>query len=191
MRKSSIAAAALCWRLLGGCIEFSGFAQGRRRSQRADRRDARSAVRWSAGEHLRELRRGRRDAHLPVDAAVRRHQRPVRRYAGQLHDRRVDVRHPVPEHLQRRWFDRHSRRRSERRRRRRQAVLGIAEVLEAMDIGFAADVWGDIPYAEAVGANPTPKFEGQMQVYTDLLTLLDKAIADIGAGGTGPGWRTT
>src|SRR5215213_10162811 len=28
---------------------------------------------------------------------------------------------------------------------------GIAEVLEAMDIGFAADIWGDIPYAEAVG----------------------------------------
>ena len=57
-----------------------------------------------------------------------------------------------------------------------------------MDIMFAADVWGDIPYAEAVGANTTPAFEPQMQVYTDLLTLLDKAIADLGAGGTGPGW---
>ena len=65
-------------------------------------------------------------------------------------------------------------------------ISGIAEVLEAMDIGFAADVWGDIPYAEAVGANTTPAFEPQMQVYTDLLTLLDKAIADMGAGGTGP-----
>src|SRR4029079_6155218 len=64
---------------------------------------------------------------------------------------------------------------------------GIAEVLEAMDIGFAADVWGDIPYAEAVGDNPTPKFEGQMQVYADLLALLDKAIADLGGGGTRPG----
>jgi len=63
---------------------------------------------------------------------------------------------------------------------------GIAEVLEVMDIGFAADVWGDIPYAEAVGDNPTPKFEGQMQVYSDLLALLDKAIADLGGGGTGP-----
>ncbi|MDB4877726.1 MAG: SusD-like protein [Gemmatimonadetes bacterium] len=65
--------------------------------------------------------------------------------------------------------------------------LGIAEVLEAMDIGFAADVWGDIPYADAVGANTTPAFEGQMQVYADLLKLLDKAIADIAGGGTGPG----
>jgi len=50
---------------------------------------------------------------------------------------------------------------------------GIAEVYEAMDIGFAADVWGDVPYADAVGANPTPAFEPQMQVYTDLLALLD------------------
>lgn len=64
---------------------------------------------------------------------------------------------------------------------------GIAEVLEAMDIGFAADVWGDIPYADAVGDNPTPEFESQMQIYTDLLALLDKAITDMGAGGTGPG----
>ena len=64
---------------------------------------------------------------------------------------------------------------------------GIAEVLEAMDVGFAADVWGDIPYADAVGNNPTPAFEPQMQVYTDLLALLDKAIADMGAGGAGPG----
>ncbi|HTE46160.1 MAG TPA: SusD/RagB family nutrient-binding outer membrane lipoprotein, partial [Gemmatimonadaceae bacterium] len=64
---------------------------------------------------------------------------------------------------------------------------GIAEVYEAMDIGFAADVWGDVPYADAVGSNPTPEFEPQMQVYTDLLALLDKAIADMGGGGAGPG----
>ena len=56
-----------------------------------------------------------------------------------------------------------------------------------MDIMFAADVWGDIPYREAVGDNPTPQFDAQMQVYADLLALLDKAIADIGGGGTGPG----
>jgi hypothetical protein len=63
---------------------------------------------------------------------------------------------------------------------------GVAEVLEAMDIGFAADIWGDIPYAEAVTDNTTPKFEGQMQVYSDLLALLDKAIADLAGGGAGP-----
>jgi len=65
--------------------------------------------------------------------------------------------------------------------------LGIAEVLEAMNMMFAADVWGDIPYTEAVSSNATPAFDGQMSIYASLLTLLDKAIADIAAGGTGPG----
>ena len=68
-----------------------------------------------------------------------------------------------------------------------QLYLGIAEVLEAMDVMFAADVWGDIPYSDAVGASTTPTFEPQMQVYADVMALLDKAIADMGAGGTGPG----
>jgi hypothetical protein len=65
--------------------------------------------------------------------------------------------------------------------------LGMAEVLEAMNMMFAADVWGDIPYSQAVASNNTPAFDPQMTVYANLLTLLDKAIADLGAGGTGPG----
>jgi len=64
---------------------------------------------------------------------------------------------------------------------------GIAEVLEAMDVLWGTDIWGDIPYSDAVGSNPTPKFDTQQTVYASLLTLLDKAIADIGGGGTGPG----
>jgi hypothetical protein len=65
--------------------------------------------------------------------------------------------------------------------------LGIAETLEAMNMLFAADVWGDIPYSQAVTSTTTPTFDPQMTVYSNLLTLLDKAIADLGAGGTGPG----
>lgn len=65
--------------------------------------------------------------------------------------------------------------------------LGIAEVLEAMNMMYAADIWGDVPYSQAVGSNTTPSFDPQMTVYTSLLTLLDKAITDLGAGGTGPG----
>ena len=34
--------------------------------------------------------------------------------------------------------------------------------------------------------NATPSFDPQMTVYASLLTLLDKAITDLGAGGTGP-----
>ena len=65
--------------------------------------------------------------------------------------------------------------------------LGIAEVLEAMNMMFAADIWGDIPYSQAVTDSLTPAFDPQMQVYANLLTLLDKGIADLAAGGTGPG----
>ncbi|HEX8943066.1 MAG TPA: SusD/RagB family nutrient-binding outer membrane lipoprotein [Gemmatimonadaceae bacterium] len=64
---------------------------------------------------------------------------------------------------------------------------GIAEVLEAMDVLWGTDIWGDMPYSDAVGANPTPKFDPQQTIYASLLTLLDKAIADLAAGGTGPG----
>lgn len=64
---------------------------------------------------------------------------------------------------------------------------GIIEVVEAMDVLWGTDIWGDIPYRDAVGTSATPKFDQQQQVYADLLALLDKAIADMAAGGTGPG----
>jgi hypothetical protein len=64
---------------------------------------------------------------------------------------------------------------------------GIAEVLEAMDVGYAADIWGNIPYSQAAADNPTPAFDPQMTVYDKLQTLLDQAITDIGGAGSGPG----
>src|SRR5690349_7404524 len=64
---------------------------------------------------------------------------------------------------------------------------GVAKVIEAMDIGTAADLWGDIPYSDAVGGNPTPKFDSQQSVYAALQTLLDQAIAELGGPGAGPG----
>jgi starch-binding outer membrane protein, SusD/RagB family len=64
--------------------------------------------------------------------------------------------------------------------------LGIAEVVEAMDILWGTDIWGDMPYREAVGGTSSPHFDPQQQIYSDLLALLDKAIADMGSGGTGP-----
>ena len=65
--------------------------------------------------------------------------------------------------------------------------LGIAEVHEAMIMMLAADSWGDVPYREAISNKVNAAFDPQMQVYADLLTLLDKAITDINGGGTGPG----
>ena len=65
--------------------------------------------------------------------------------------------------------------------------LGIAQVLEALLIGTTADIWGDIPYSEAVGDTPMPAFDDQMQVYASIQTLLDEAITNLGGDGEGPG----
>jgi starch-binding outer membrane protein, SusD/RagB family len=64
---------------------------------------------------------------------------------------------------------------------------GMAQVLEALLIGTAADIWGDIPYSDAVGANPEPVFDDQMAVYTAIQALLDDAIVNLGGAGAGPG----
>ena len=64
---------------------------------------------------------------------------------------------------------------------------GIAEVHEAMMMMLTADAWGDVPYRDAIGANPLAAFDPQLQIYDDLLALLDKAIADLNGGGAGPG----
>jgi hypothetical protein len=64
-------------------------------------------------------------------------------------------------------------------------IKGILEVLEAMDVMFGADNWGSIPYREAL-ASPTPTFDPQLQIYDDLLKLLDQAIVDVNAGPKSP-----
>lgn len=64
---------------------------------------------------------------------------------------------------------------------------GVLEVLEAMQITWGADVWGDIPYSDAAASNPTPEFDGQMAIYDALQVVLDKAITDLAGAGPGPG----
>ena len=63
---------------------------------------------------------------------------------------------------------------------------GIAEVHEAMVMMLTADSWGDVPYREAL-TSATPAFDPQMQIYDDLLKLLDNAVSDLAGGGAGPG----
>jgi hypothetical protein len=71
------------------------------------------------------------------------------------------------------------------------AYAGVAKVLEAWFIGTAADVWGDIPYSQAVDSTfPTPVLDPQDQVYAALQATLDAAIASMNAtapGGAPPG----
>lgn len=64
---------------------------------------------------------------------------------------------------------------------------GIAEVWEALVIGTAADLWGDIPYREAAGSAAQPHFDPQLQVYDDIEAKLDQAITDLAGAGPGPG----
>jgi hypothetical protein len=68
--------------------------------------------------------------------------------------------------------------------------LGIGKVYEALIIGMAASVWGDIPYREAADSNNlTPAFDPQLQVYSDVLAQLDSAITflSVTTGGTNVG----
>jgi hypothetical protein len=57
---------------------------------------------------------------------------------------------------------------------------GMAKVLEAIQVSFAADNWGDVPYSEALAeGNNAPAFDNQIDVYHALQDLLDEAIADL------------
>src|SRR5882724_6169584 len=56
--------------------------------------------------------------------------------------------------------------------------LGIAKVWEALTIGTASDMWGNIPYSEA-GINPKPALDNRFAILGALQTRLDQAIAEL------------
>ncbi len=63
-------------------------------------------------------------------------------------------------------------------------LLAIIDVNEALAVGTAASLFGDVPYSTAVpdGAgldSPDPTFDAQADVYASLQTLLDQAITSI------------
>lgn len=57
---------------------------------------------------------------------------------------------------------------------------GMARVLLAMNIGYATDTWGDVPFSQAfMGVeNLNPKYDTQQQVISQIQSYLDVAIAD-------------
>jgi len=66
--------------------------------------------------------------------------------------------------------------------------LGIGKIWEALTIGTASDMWGDIPYSEAVSGNTTPVLDDRMVILANLQTVLNEAIAELTNGaGLGPG----
>jgi len=64
-------------------------------------------------------------------------------------------------------------------------VQAISMVMEALMMGTATSLWGDLPYREAVDlANPAPAIDPQEQIYADVQSLLSEAIALLQAAPT-------
>lgn len=67
---------------------------------------------------------------------------------------------------------------------------GVGYVLEGLTMGTAADIWGDIPYSQAVGDSLRPQLDSQRVVYATVQAKLDTAIAFLACTGptcAGPG----
>ncbi len=55
---------------------------------------------------------------------------------------------------------------------------GVGKIITAATYGYASDLWGDIPFSEALqGAdNTAPKFDSQQDIYAGIQSMLDEAI---------------
>lgn len=60
--------------------------------------------------------------------------------------------------------------------------VGMANVLTALALGTATDLWGDIPYSEALkgSINLKPSYDPQAAIYDTIQSLLDRAILQLG-----------
>jgi starch-binding outer membrane protein, SusD/RagB family len=68
-------------------------------------------------------------------------------------------------------------------------LLGISQVLESQIIGTTTDLWGDVPYSEALKEDSPGKFDPQASVYAAIQTLLTQAISNLPKNGVSPGAR--
>ena len=58
---------------------------------------------------------------------------------------------------------------------------GVAKVLTAATLGMTSDLFGDIPYSDALqgSANLTPVYDSQESIYNSIFSLLDDAVVDL------------
>ncbi|MBN8674830.1 MAG: SusD/RagB family nutrient-binding outer membrane lipoprotein [Chitinophagales bacterium] len=63
---------------------------------------------------------------------------------------------------------------------------GIARIMKAHNYQILVDVYGNVPYSEALkgGGNPTPKYDNGIDIYKDLFREIDAGIALIKAANT-------
>lgn len=66
------------------------------------------------------------------------------------------------------------------------AYVGVAEVLQAYQLGYLTTIYGDIPWSEALDIlnHPHPKYDAQTDIYAEVQSLLSDAIPKLKAGGT-------
>lgn len=59
---------------------------------------------------------------------------------------------------------------------------GVGQILEALLVGEAAALFGDVPFSEAANAIdfPNPNYDSQASVLSGIQTLLDNGIANVG-----------
>jgi hypothetical protein len=57
---------------------------------------------------------------------------------------------------------------------------GVSRIMMAQYLGLFTDLWGDIPYRQALQdvENLNPAYDSQQQIYADIISLLDQGIAD-------------
>ncbi|WP_128545288.1 SusD/RagB family nutrient-binding outer membrane lipoprotein [Larkinella soli] len=60
-------------------------------------------------------------------------------------------------------------------------MVGISKIMKAYTFGILTDLYGDIPFSEALNADKTitPKYDTQKDVYAGMQALLDEGKADI------------
>ena len=66
-------------------------------------------------------------------------------------------------------------------------LLGMAQILNAINWGVLTDLHGDIPFSECFTENPAPKLDSQESIYTAILKMLDDAQVNLAKGGSNAG----
>lgn len=73
--------------------------------------------------------------------------------------------------------------------------LGVAKILKAFTYHQVVDVWGDVPYTEAMqlAVNTAPAYDDDATIYPKLITLLTEAVTDLNAATSdlSPGTNST
>ena len=65
--------------------------------------------------------------------------------------------------------------------------IATARILKAYLFWALTDMWGDIPYSEALKGNGSPKYDKQQDIYKDLIKELKEAVDQFDAGAAAKG----